>query len=311
MASIMNGTIALLGEALVDVFPDNPVIGGAPFNVARNLAALGSTPVLVTRIGNDAYGAKILDDFTYFGVSIAGLQFDDKRPTGSVKVTMDGHQHQFHILENQAWDYIDADLAEAAIFSADPRLIYFGTLAQRSKASREAILRCLRHGKATRFLDLNLRGCENEQAITLESLKLADQLKVNDQELKQLIDWFVFNYSYAGDTPIQLGHPAITDLMQQFDIARLFVTLGPDGYVVFDQDGNPVTSGVGCATTLVDTVGAGDAFVSIILLGETLEWPIDLTLARANAFAASVCGLRGAVTRDEKFYGAWRERWDL
>jgi fructokinase len=47
----------------------------------------------------------------------------------------------------------------------------------------------------------------------------------------------------------------------------------------------------------------------VVLLGELRGWPLAETLARANAFAAAVCTLRGAVTEDPGFYAAWRARW--
>lgn len=46
-------SIAVLGEALIDDFHDGPVAGGAPFNVARSLAALGVPALFISRIGTD------------------------------------------------------------------------------------------------------------------------------------------------------------------------------------------------------------------------------------------------------------------
>lgn len=61
----------------------------------------------------------------------------------------------------------------------------------------------------------------------------------------------------------------------------------------------------------VDTVGAGDAFASIVLAGRLLGWPPPLSLSRANEFAAAICGVRGALPVGNDFYLDWRNRWSL
>lgn len=62
-------------------------------------------------------------------------------------------------------------------------------------------------------------------------------------------------------------------------------------------------------TEVVDTVGAGDAFSAVLLLGLSSEWPLPLTLQRAQEFAAAVVGCRGATIADPDFYKAFSNRW--
>lgn len=45
--------VILFGEALTDIFPDGPVMGGAPLNVSCHLQAFGLHPMLITRTGAD------------------------------------------------------------------------------------------------------------------------------------------------------------------------------------------------------------------------------------------------------------------
>ena len=60
----------------------------------------------------------------------------------------------------------------------------------------------------------------------------------------------------------------------------------------------------------MDTVGAGDAFASVMLVGLTRGWPLPLTLERAQNFASAIVGVRGATVADPGFYhhhiNAWR-----
>src|ERR1700712_4547616 len=163
-------TVAVLGEALIDRFPDADVIGGAPFNVARNLALLGAAPLMITRIGSDPLGATISADFDRYGMDTRGLQHDPARPTGTVAVHMQGTHHTFEIGADSAWDHLDAAQALRALEAAQPAVLYFGTLAQRSAVSRGTILAALRASPALPFLDLNLRDGPDNRMLSEESL---------------------------------------------------------------------------------------------------------------------------------------------
>lgn len=297
--------VVVIGEALADLLPHGAVLGGAPFNVARNLAALGRRPLMITRIGPDELGAAIARQFDHFGLDPAGLQRDANLPTGTVQVTLQDGQPRFRIPPDQAWDALDPALTARLVAHARPAIVYYGTLAQRSARSREAIRTALATTPALRFFDVNLRDTSvttpTNEMLALEALRGAHIVKVNEDELTQLVDWFV--------------RPALPDavagLMRQFALRRLIVTRGAEGYAAYDAAGERIASGPGITAKVVDTVGAGDAFSSVVLLGELLAWPLAETLARANAFAAAVCTLPGAVTDDRDFYAQWCRRWGL
>jgi fructokinase len=128
----MSERVLVFGEALLDDFGDQQVVGGAPFNVARNLAALGLPALMVTRVGNDSYGDRVRDGFVRFGMSTEGLQHGPQ-PTGRVLVERDGNGgHRFHILAEQAYDHIEAAAAVDVMRAFSPDTVYFGTLVQRS-----------------------------------------------------------------------------------------------------------------------------------------------------------------------------------
>jgi len=301
-----SSSIALLGEALFDVFPDRDVIGGAPFNVARNLAALGARPLMVTRIGDDPRGDAVTAEFARFGMDTAGLQRDLERPTGAVTVHMDGTHHRFEIQPDAAWDRLDPAATRAAVVAAAPSIVYFGTLAQREPRSRDAMRAALDATDATRFLDLNLRAGPDNRTLSDESLARAQLVKVNDDELAQLLVWF-------GDGPAPTWgsgawHAAVERLIARYLLRRLVVTRGEKGWIAFDTAVG-VLSGASPRVTVRDTVGAGDAFASVLLLGEASGWPLAATLERAAGFASAVCTLQGAVSDDHGFYERLRAEW--
>ncbi|MBC8056379.1 MAG: fructokinase, partial [Rhizobiales bacterium] len=263
--------VAVLGEALVDRFPDADVIGGAPFNVARNLALLGAAPLMITRIGTDALGHAIAADFARFGLDARGLQHDPAHATGTVAVHLHGTQHTFEIGADSAWDHLDAAQAVQAVRAHAPEVIYFGTLAQRGAVSRDAIRAALAASDALPFLDLNLRDGPDNRMLAEESLALAEHVKVNDDELDRLIGWFV----HPGRPALRWGEPAlraaIETLFERFSLKRLTITRGGDGWACLDGKQGWLEGAV-APVAVRDTVGAGDAFASVLLLGALRAW---------------------------------------
>lgn len=308
VSSATPSAIGLLGEALIDVFPDREVIGGAPFNVARNLAALGASARMITRVGTDGRGDAVAAEFARFGLDTAGLQRDPARPTGTVTVHMSGTHHRFEIHDDQAWDHLDARQAVQRLAEVRPAIVYFGTLAQRSPASRTAIREALAATDAVRFLDLNLRDGPDNRALADASLALADQVKVNDEELVQLLRWFGAPGAHEAAWDSAAWHVATGALMARFGLRRLVITRGAQGWTCLDAAAGLLT-GVSPPVVVRDTVGAGDAFASVLLLGEANAWPLGVTLERAAVFAAQVCTLQGAARAGDPLYASTRASW--
>jgi fructokinase len=299
----------VFGEALVDDYTSEQVVGGAPFNVARNLAAFMAPQLMITRIGSDRNGAVVRAEFERFAMPEGGLQLDPMEETGRVMVERGPKGHRFVILPSQAYDYVDPELALAALGLVDPAVIYFGTLAQRSERSRDALYRLLDACSATRFLDLNLRDGQADEACVTRSLQAADIVKVNEEELQALFAWY---FQIDPGTPLEIEEvrAACRALLQRFSLAALIVTLGHRGSVYFGADGELIVNRDNPAPPyVIDTVGAGDAFSAIFLLGRARGWPLAQTLARANEFAGAVCAITGAVPRDIGFYDKWMARW--
>ncbi|MBT9458702.1 MAG: fructokinase [Burkholderiaceae bacterium] len=292
-------SVVVLGEALLDLFPDGAVVGGAPFNLARNLAALDAAPLMVTRIGADAAGARIAAEFARFGMDTRGLQRDPQRATGVVHVRMEGSQHRFEIGADSAWDALDTEDLVRCVEAAQPAWICFGTLAQRDPVSRAAIRAGLTCTGAQRFLDLNLREGPDNRARAEASLALADVVKVNEAELEVLLEWF-------GEP----GHSATAEaLIDRFGLQTLLVTRGAEGYACFDAAERRWLEGHAPAVAVVDTVGAGDAFSAVFLLGRLHQWPLALTLQRAAEFASTLCTFKGAVDPSLRAYAEARIAW--
>lgn len=297
-----NGTVVLFGEVLADIFPDRTVLGGAPFNVARHLKAFGQNPVLITRLGHDALRDEVLDVMSQNGMETVGIQCANNYPTGRVQVHIKDGQHSFEILPEQAYDFIHPAVVRMTALSVNPVLVYFGTLAQRCEISRRALKALLRSTGAAKFLDINLRTPWYDEKILRQSLHYADIVKLNVEELGVLAAMFKL--------PGSDSHRQANELMNLFDIERTVVTCGEDGAWQINRNGKKVESVVKTPIAkLVDTVGAGDGFAAVWILGTLQRWPLAKTLERANAFAAAICEIRGAIPDHADFYQPYTQEW--
>jgi fructokinase len=299
----------VFGEALVDDFATEQLVGGAPFNVARNLAAFMAPQLMVTRIGSDRNGAVVRAEFERFAMSESGLQLDRMEETGRVLVERRPGGHRYVILPKQAYDFIDPHPALEAMAGVTPAAVYFGTLAQRGQRSHDTLYKLLGATDATRFLDVNLREGQADRGCVTESLNAADIAKVNEEELQALFSWY---FQIDPGTPLESEEvrAACRALMDMFALEALIVTLGHRGSVYFGADGTLIVNRDNPAPPFViDTAGAGDAFSAIFLLGRARGWPLELTLARANEFAGAICAVSGAVPGDIGFYDQWVTRW--
>ncbi|MDK6078006.1 PfkB family carbohydrate kinase [Massilia varians] len=304
-------TTVVFGEALVDDFTTEQVVGGAPFNVARHLAAFMAPQLMLTRIGKDQPGQAVRAEFERFAMSEAGLQVDAIEETGRVLVERGARGgHRFTILPNQAYDFIDRAQAEAAVEHAQPGIFYFGTLAQRHERSRATLMALLRATPALRYLDLNLRDGQVDERTVTRSLQEANIAKVNEEELQAMFGWYFQIKPDDAAMAAEEVHASCQALLQMFSLDALIVTLGHRGSVYFGADGQVLMHRDNPAPPFViDTVGAGDAFSAIFLLGKMRGWSLELSLARANEFAGAICAIPGAVPRDLGFYDQWMRKW--
>ena len=294
----------VFGEVLFDRFPDgSEVLGGAPFNVAWHLAAFGLDPLLVTRIGDDEPGRRVLEAMARRGLDTAGVQVDPGAPTGTVRVLLDPAGPGFEIPPNQAFDNIDADQALAAAGPAAAALLYHGSLAVRAPASAAA-LATLREALAVpRFVDVNLRAPWWEADAVRRLAAAAAVIKLNDDELPALLG------DAAGGTG---GIDALAGRARSVLGADwLVVTLGAEGALVVTADGERLRESPPDDVAVVDTVGAGDALSAVMIAGRLRRWSPGTALRRAVAFASRICGVRGAVPDDPAFYeptlATWKE----
>ena len=290
------GTPWIFGEVLFDRFPTGEeVLGGAPFNVAWNLQALGARPRFVSRVGDDALGRRIRDAMSAWEMDTAGVQVDREHATGTVSVTFADGEPRFEIDPDRAWDFVDPSTLP------DPTgagLLYHGSLALRSDRTRTALATLARRAATPVFIDVNLRAPWWDAVDVASRLRSARWAKLNEDELQTLAP--------AGSS--RSGR--IAGLFDGTSLDALIVTRGADGAEVHRRDGQRHAVRPPANTAVVDTVGAGDAFASVVILGLIRAWAWPVLLERAQEFAAAVVNLRGATTRERAFYDTYVNRWE-
>jgi fructokinase len=293
--------VALFGEVLFDEFPDGHVLGGAPFNVARHLRGLGLDPLLVSRVGDDALGAKALGTMGAIGLDTTGVQLDPTYPTGRVRVVLDGEAHRFELPANQAYDHIQADPARRAVAAARPDAFYWGTLAQRSEASQRALVAALDEVAGTRIFDVNLRAPWYGVAPVARSFRAADVVKLNRVEFNRVSNMLEVGAVSEAER--------VRRLVEFYALNALVVTDGSNGVWLTTADGHVYRAHGSSVDGVVDTVGAGDAVSAVLIAGGILGWAPEETIERADALARAVCRIRGAVPESDAFYEPFLSAW--
>ena len=288
----MKGRPCIFGEVLFDHFPDGTrVLGGAPFNVAWHLQAFGQRPRFISRVGRDPEGEAVREAMRTWGMDTKGLQIDPRHPTGWVSVLFDNGDPSYDIVHPCAYDAIE-ELPQDRVGCG---LLYHGTLALRDAISRQSAEALRAGGPEAVFVDVNLRPPWWHRDRVLSMVRRANWVKLNCDELELL------SHSERG----------AEGFLDDHDLQGLVVTRGSDGAELLTADGARHTVRPRDHVDVVDTVGAGDAFASVIILGLAEAWPLDTTLQRAQAFASALVGQRGATVTDANFYRPFVDAWKL
>jgi fructokinase len=274
-----------IGEVLWDVFADQRRLGGAPANFAFHAVQLGHEASIVSRVGNDEPGRELLAALRAHTTSTRYVQTDPQHPTGTVQVALapDGTP-EFTISPNVAWDYLQLDepLLELAR-GADA--VCFGTLAQRSPATRNTIQAFLAAApRALKIFDVNLRQHFWSAQLIQTNLAHTHVLKLNSDEQRELA-------RLLGGPGEPLGWAR--DMIERYKLRLVCITRGPEGCVLVSADGHAEHPGL--KVPIIDTVGAGDAFTAALVSGYLAGWPLAVLAEHANRVGAYVASQAGAT----------------
>lgn len=305
----------VLGEALCDLLPPapgvavqtadtlRPMLGGAPANVAVQLARLGTPAALITAVGTDPLSLRTLHALRAEGVDTAAIIERARGRIGLTLVTVDADgERAFFPWRAGAADQtltaaeVDTDLVARA------RCLVRGTVSMRSPAVREATRAAVdaaRGAGVPVVLDVNLRrkmfALEEELfALARESVQHADVVKATREEAAAL-------YAAPHDTDEALCRRVLDDG------ARLvLLTFGAEGALAATR--HDCVRVDAPSVEVVDATGAGDAFVGAATaalfqqprrsaeLEALTAGDLSALLTFANRAGAAACTALGATT---------------
>jgi fructokinase len=310
-------SVCVIGEALVDLVyqstePDGTERylahpGGSPFNVAIGLARLGQPTRLVARLAQDAFGRQLRAHALANGVDLSLAVAAGEQATLAV-VGLDADRnasYDFYRTGTADWQWTDAELAR---IPAGTEWVHAGSLASWLDPGALAIERRLAElaGTAVISYDPNIRpALLGEHAAALARIErlvgLSRVVKASAEDLAWL---------YPGrDLAHALRH------WQSLGPAVVVATDGGRGAWAIAGSGEPFQL-PSRPVTVVDTVGAGDAFMAGLInallrsglvagenrpTGEQLRPAIEqaalvaaLTVARAGANPPTAAELAAA-----------------
>lgn len=225
------------------------------------------------------------------------VQQDAVYPTGLVQVALGQDEPAFSILPNQAYDYIEM---QGLGLIGRSGILYHGTLAARSATSRQTLtsIKKLHQGKI--FVDVNLRQPWWTKAEVIDLIKAANWVKLNLHELRAL-----------QEDSIELKF-SMENFLSRYKLDGLILTCGEQGALALTHNGEFISvKPTSSPMDVVDTVGAGDAFSAIFLLGLNLGWPLADSMDRAQLFATATTKQQGATVANMAFYRPFISSWGV
>lgn len=279
------------GEVLWDLLPSGKMPGGAPMNVATHLQNLGIPSAMISRVGNDTLGEEIKAFLTSKHCITDYIQTDNEHSTGIVKVSLSSKKEAtYEIVHPVAWDFIEVS-PEIIDLVKNAKALVFGTLACRDAHSRATLFELLEHA-STKVYDVNLRPPHYSQELIESLLQKANIVKMNEDELQIISNW----YGFDNDTDKQ----KLTALAHKFTLDTLIVTQGGDGAMLWDD--NRFYKSNGYQVVVADTIGSGDSFLAgflkNILEGKSANYALEYACA-LGALVASHHGANPAIEEEQ------------
>jgi len=276
-------TFTCFGEVLWDVFPDHEKIGGAPLNVALRLKSFKNEVAIISSVGKDDLGNKLIDYLNENSLETKFIQIDEMLQTGKVSVTLDSNgSASYEIKQPVAWDTIQLNNKLIELVKKS-NVFVFGSLVCRNIVSKQTLFELLKVANFKVF-DVNLREPFYTFQLLNELMQKADFIKFNDEELELISKELNSGYATLEEN--------MSFISEKFKASHICVTRGSKGAVLLVNEQFYFNEGY--KIKVKDTVGAGDSFLASLIhkLMDNCE-PQD-SLNYACAVGSLVASSKGA-----------------
>ena len=277
-----------VGVPLTDVRTFRKMLGGSPTNVAVAAARLGRRTAVVTKVGDDPFGAYVRRALDEFGVdaSFVGTHPGLRTPLAFCEIFPPDRFPLLFYREPKAPD-LELEEADVGPAASDTALLWTTGTGLSAEPSRSTTMAALR-GRGRRPVvihDLDYRpvfwsstaeaGRRNREALEFATVVVgnAEEVAVTlDRELES---------EHAAMALLELG-PTLA-----------IVKRGREGVVAATREQTLAVPPV--EIDVVNGLGAGDAFGGALCHGLLAGWPVERTLRYANAAGALVASRLGCA----------------
>ena len=300
-----------IGEALIDMIPMekgkimnvesfSPKVGGAPLNVCGAYSKLGGSSSIITMLGNDPFGDKIIKELETYGINTDYVKRTDLANTSLAFVALDENANrEFSFYRKMGADMLLSEKDINQVWFSDTYALHFCSVSlgnfPMKKAHDQALLIAKNQGLIVSF-DPNVRlplfdDHEYLKNVIIDYIQYADILKISEEEVE-----FIFGNKNIDEN---------LDFIFNQGVKLLIYTLGKDGATAYTKYVKVHVDGV--EVSAVDTTGAGDGFIGCLLhqlskdgieldeLEKLGENQIKKYLNYANQFCAISVTKEGAI----------------
>ena len=263
---------------VVDVRQETKMLGGAA-NVVRNMATLGTKPVLCGVVGDDSTGEEIVSTLVHMDLKTAGVVKEEGRPT-SIKTRIVAHNQQIVRFDRESRADIRPESIQKLLQFIEKNIDGIDAIVV-SDYGKGIISRPLMEG----LRELARPSSGGGVIITVDP-------KTGNFEYYQGVDVITPNHHEAGifcgfeivdkDSLMKAGRQMLSEL----NCRSVLITQGKDGMTLFER-GGMTTHIPTVAKKVFDVTGAGDTVIGTISLG--LAAGLDLkSAAILSNFAAGI-----------------------
>ena len=292
----------VFGDVSVARYPEgDEITGGHAFAIAWHLRGLGWPAVLITRVGDDPAGQRVVRALEAWDAPTAGVQRAAGERTGVADVSLDDTMSRLADGSEQPWDRIGMEEALVAARAAAPGMLVHGTRCLRSASNRRVLERLVEALRCPVYFDLS-----HEPAV------------VDDTELARLLArsrWLTVQQDELGGIGAALGCAAddparvAARVRDRFALEALFVTDGVNGAFAVEHTGARHAVLPDGEFDVIDRTGIRPAFSAAVVHGLLAGWTVPDILGRAQGFVELIGALPVPAIPSGAFYEEVSGQW--